>query len=183
MKGCEAYCSLLRRASRQFRRHRLADDLPAIMRASREEVGPEYYLIRKNPEPPSVSNQEATPALDAYTFDLTREARNGRIDPIVAREPEIRQIIDILMRRRQNNPILTSVGVGKTAIVEGFAQRVVEGAVPPSLAGIAVRTLDLGLLQAGAGIRGKFEQRLRTVLRRSLGRRRRPSCLSTRRTL
>ena len=87
-----------------------------------------------------------------------------------AREPEIRQIIDILMRRRQNNPILTGdAGVGKTAIVEGFAQRVVEGSVPPSLAGIAVRTLDLGLLQAGAGMRGEFEQRLRSVIEEVTG--------------
>lgn len=149
-------------------RHRLADDLPAIMRASREEAGSET-VSRTSPQAPSASPR-ATPALDAYTFDLTREARNGRIDPIVAREPEIRQIIDILMRRRQNNPILTGdAGVGKTAIVEGFAQRVVEGAVPPSLAGIAVRTLDLGLLQAGAGMRGEFEQRLRAVIEEVTG--------------
>ena len=94
----------------------------------------------------------------------------GALTRLSAREPEIRQIIDILMRRRQNNPILTGdAGVGKTAIVEGFAQRVVEGAVPPSLAGIAVRTLDLGLLQAGAGIRGEFEQRLRTVIEEITG--------------
>jgi type VI secretion system protein VasG len=152
-------------------RHRLADDLPAIMRASREEAGLEpAATVGKTANSGSVGHEAATPALDAYTFDLTREARNGRIDPIVAREPEIRQIIDILMRRRQNNPILTGdAGVGKTAIVEGFAQRVVEGAVPPSLAGIAVRTLDLGLLQAGAGMRGEFEQRLRAVIEEVTG--------------
>jgi type VI secretion system protein VasG len=149
-------------------RHQLADDLPAIMRASLEEVRADA-AGRKGSEPRSTGNR-ATAALDAYTFDLTMEARNGRIDPIVAREPEIRQIIDILMRRRQNNPILTGdAGVGKTAIVEGFAQRVVEGSVPPSLAGIAVRTLDLGLLQAGAGMRGEFEQRLRSVIEEVTG--------------
>jgi type VI secretion system protein VasG len=153
-----------------LRRHRLADDLPAIMRASREEVRAEAAAGRKGLEPRGTGNRAATPALDAYTFDLTMEARSGRIDPIVAREPEIRQIIDILMRRRQNNPILTGdAGVGKTAIVEGFAQRVVEGSVPPSLAGIAVRTLDLGLLQAGAGMRGEFEQRLRSVIEEVAG--------------
>ena len=152
-------------------RHRLADDLPAIMRASREEARAEPVAAgAKEPEARSTGNRAATPALDAYTFDLTMEARKGHIDPIVAREPEIRQIIDILMRRRQNNPILTGdAGVGKTAIVEGFAQRVVEGSVPPSLAGIAVRTLDLGLLQAGAGVRGEFEQRLRSVIEEVTG--------------
>ncbi len=147
-------------------RHRLADDLPAIMQTSREDVSAAPGATSpKATEPRNKGNREATPALDAYTLDLTMEARNGRIDPIVAREPEIRQIIDILMRRRQNNPILTGdAGVGKTAIVEGFAQRVVEGSVPPSLSGIAVRALDLGLLQAGAGMRGEFEQRLRSVI-------------------
>ena len=152
-------------------RHRLADDLPAIMRASHEEVPAESAAAgRKCVGLKSVGNGATTPALDSYTFDLTMAARAGRIDPIVGREPEIRQIIDILMRRRQNNPLLTGdAGVGKTAIVEGFAQRVVEGSVPPSLANIAVRTLDLGLLQAGAGMRGEFEQRLRSVIEEVTG--------------
>ena len=152
-------------------RYRLADDLPAIMRASHEEVPAESAAAgRKCVGLKSVGNGATTPALDSYTFDLTMAARAGRIDPIVGREPEIRQIIDILMRRRQNNPLLTGdAGVGKTAIVEGFAQRVVEGSVPPSLANIAVRTLDLGLLQAGAGMRGEFEQRLRSVIEEVTG--------------
>jgi type VI secretion system protein VasG len=146
-------------------RHRLAADLPAIVRASREDTAPELAPSGRKEMMSGDANQAPTPALDAYTFDLTRQARSGRMDPIVARDMEIRQIIDILMRRRQNNPILTGdAGVGKTAIVEGFAQRVVEGAVPPALAGIGVRTLDLGLLQAGAGLRGEFEQRLRSVI-------------------
>jgi type VI secretion system protein VasG len=152
-------------------RHRLADDLPDLITASREEVSLDLAAAgEKGGTPKSTVNRAATPALDAYTLDLTSEARKGRIDPIVTRDAEIRQIIDILMRRRQNNPILTGdAGVGKTAIVEGFAQRVVEGAVPPSLAGITVRTLDLGLLQAGAGMRGEFEQRLRTVIEEVTG--------------
>ncbi len=107
----------------------------------------------------------ATPALDQFTIDLTAQAREGRVDPIRGRDEEIRQIIDILLRRRQNNPILTGeAGVGKTAVVEGFAQRVVQGRVPPALTGVTVRTLDLGLLQAGAGIKGEFENRLKSVI-------------------
>ena len=106
-----------------------------------------------------------TPSLDQFTIDLTAQAREGRVDPIRGRDAEIRQIIDILLRRRQNNPILTGeAGVGKTAVVEGFAQRVVQGRVPPALAGVAVRTLDLGLLQAGAGLKGEFENRLKSVI-------------------
>jgi type VI secretion system protein VasG len=107
----------------------------------------------------------ATPALDQYTVDLTAAAKSGRIDPVVGREREIRQIIDILTRRRQNNPILTGeAGVGKTAVVEGFAQRVAAGDVPEVLKNVAVRTLDLGLLPAGAGVRGEFENRLKQVI-------------------
>ena len=106
-----------------------------------------------------------TSALDRYTIDLTAQARAGTMDPIVGRDAEIRQIVDILLRRRQNNPILTGeAGVGKTAVVEGFALRVARGEVPPPLQQIAVRTLDLGLLQAGAGIRGEFEERLKRVI-------------------
>jgi len=104
-------------------------------------------------------------ALDQFTIDLTARARSGKIDPVVGRDAEVRQIIDILTRRRQNNPILTGeAGVGKTAVVEGFAQRVVAGDVPPPLRNISVRTLDLGLLQAGAGVRGEFENRLKQVI-------------------
>jgi type VI secretion system protein VasG len=104
-------------------------------------------------------------ALARYTVDLTGEAREGKLDPIVGRDVEIRQIIDILMRRRQNNPILTGeAGVGKTAVVEGFAQRVVAGEVPPALREAVVRTLDVGLLQAGASVKGEFENRLKQVI-------------------
>jgi type VI secretion system protein VasG len=99
-------------------------------------------------------------ALAQYTIDLTAQAREGAIDPIYGRDAEIRQLIDVLLRRRQNNPILTGeAGVGKTAVVEGFAQRIVLGQVPPALANVSVRSLDLALLQAGAGVKGEFENR------------------------
>lgn len=104
-------------------------------------------------------------ALDQFTIDLTARARAGQIDPVLERDFEIRQVIDILTRRRQNNPILTGeAGVGKTAIVEGFALRIAEGDVPEPLKNVAVRTLDLGLLQAGAGVKGEFENRLKSVI-------------------
>jgi type VI secretion system protein VasG len=106
-----------------------------------------------------------TKALDQYTEDLTAKAAAGKIDPVLGRDFEVRQIVDILTRRRQNNPILTGeAGVGKTAVVEGFAMRIAEGDVPEPLRNVAVRTLDLGLLQAGAGIKGEFEQRLKSVI-------------------
>ena len=104
-------------------------------------------------------------ALAKFTVDLTAQARSGKMDPIVGRDDEIRQIVDILMRRRQNNPILTGeAGVGKTAVVEGFAQRIVRGDVPPPLQNVELRSLDVGLLQAGASMKGEFEQRLRNVI-------------------
>jgi type VI secretion system protein VasG len=106
-----------------------------------------------------------TKALDQYTEDLTAKARAGKIDPVLGRDFEIRQIVDILTRRRQNNPILTGeAGVGKTAVVEGFALRIAEGDVPDPLKNVAVRSLDLGLLQAGAGVKGEFENRLKSVI-------------------
>ena len=106
-----------------------------------------------------------TGALDQYTIDLTAKARAGKIDPILGRDMEIRQVVDILTRRRQNNPILTGeAGVGKTAVVEGFAARIAAGDVPPALKDVVLRTLDLGLLQAGAGVKGEFENRLKNVI-------------------
>ncbi len=104
-------------------------------------------------------------ALAKFTVDLTEQARSGELDPIVGRDVEIRQIVDILMRRRQNNPILTGeAGVGKTAVVEGFAMRLASGDVPPQLKNVALKVLDLGLLQAGASMKGEFEQRLRHII-------------------
>ena len=106
-----------------------------------------------------------TKALDLYTINLTEKARKGEIDPVLGRDFEIRQMVDILIRRRQNNPILTGeAGVGKTAVVEGFALRTIQGDVPPALRNVAIHTLDLGLLQAGAGIKGEFENRLKSVI-------------------
>ncbi len=106
-----------------------------------------------------------TPSLDQFTIDLTERARSGALDNVSGRDFEIRQLVDILMRRRQNNPILTGeAGVGKTAVVEGFAQRIAAGDVPPPLLGVSVRSLDLGLLQAGAGVKGEFENRLKSVI-------------------
>src|SRR5882762_7364440 len=104
-------------------------------------------------------------ALRRYATDLTERARRGEIDPISGRDEEIRQIVDILMRRRQNNPILTGeAGVGKTAVVEGFALRLAKGDVPPPLLNVSLLTLDIGLLQAGASMKGEFENRLRQVI-------------------
>ena len=112
--------------------------------------------------PAQLGKQEA---LQRFSVDLTDKARKRELDPIVGRDNEIRQIVDILMRRRQNNPILTGeAGVGKTAVVEGFAQRIAAGDVPPALAEVTLRTLDIGLLQAGASMKGEFEQRLRQVI-------------------
>jgi type VI secretion system protein VasG len=104
-------------------------------------------------------------ALDRFSQDLTAKARSGDMDPILGRDEEIRQVIDVLMRRRQNNPILTGeAGVGKTAVVEGFAQRIVAQDVPPALRGVKLCMLDVGLMQAGASMKGEFEQRLRSVI-------------------
>src|SRR5579859_3770510 len=108
---------------------------------------------------------KGTTALDRFSQDLTAKAKIGDMDPILGRDEEIRQVIDVLMRRRQNNPILTGeAGVGKTAVVEGFAQRIAAGDVPPPLRGVRLCVLDVGLMQAGASMKGEFEQRLRSVI-------------------
>jgi type VI secretion system protein VasG len=112
--------------------------------------------------PAAMGKQEA---LQKFSVDLTERAREGKIDPIVGRDQEIRQVVDVLMRRRQNNPILTGeAGVGKTAVVEGFALRIIAGDVPPALKDVTLRVLDVGLLQAGASMKGEFENRLRQVI-------------------
>ena len=118
-----------------------------------------------SPGQPGPKVDSKTPSLDQFTYDLTERAEAGELDAVIGRDFEIRQVIDILTRRRQNNPILTGeAGVGKTAVVEGFALRVVAGDVPPPLKGVRIRILDLSLLQAGAGVKGEFENRLKGVI-------------------
>ncbi|MCW2242961.1 type VI secretion system ATPase TssH [Azospirillum canadense] len=143
-------------------RERTASDLPELVRALKDN-GP----AKTTPEAaPSPSVSEGRAMLDQYSTDLTAQARAGKIDPVIGRDREIRQVIDVMMRRRQNNPILVGdPGVGKTAIVEGLALRIAEGDVPPPLQGVVIRTLDLGLLQAGAGVKGEFENRLKSIIK------------------
>ncbi len=139
-----------------------------IVEASPEQVGSLAASQTADGSAPAIGAAPGTgktPNLDQYTVNLTENARKGKIDTVLGRDFEIRQIIDILMRRRQNNPILTGeAGVGKTAVVEGFALRVVQGDVPPPLQNVEVRTLDMALLQAGAGIKGEFENRLKGLV-------------------
>ncbi|RWP87415.1 MAG: type VI secretion system ATPase TssH [Mesorhizobium sp.] len=136
---------------------RFADVMEGSLEAGAASVVPAAETPRRAPGGDS--------ALAKYATDLTQRARDGKIDPVVGRDPEIRQIIDILMRRRQNNPILTGeAGVGKTAVVEGFALRIAEGDVPPMLRDVSVRMLDVGLMQAGASVKGEFEKRLKAVI-------------------
>jgi len=168
--------NVLLRISNEFNKiklEELTDNFAKIVSGSPEEtlMATDGSSLRAETEaggdagemaPAAMGKQEA---LSKFSVDLTEKARKGEMDPIVGRDVEVRQIIDILMRRRQNNPILTGeAGVGKTAVVEGFAQRIAEGDVPPSLKDVAVRVLDVGLLQAGASMKGEFENRLRQVI-------------------
>ena len=159
--------------SREFEKvkaEQLSEDFANIVSASPEEHLQSKDGVGGGAAPgeasgalaPSGSGQDA---LNRFTVDLTEQARTGKIDPIVGRDEEIRQVVDILMRRRQNNPILTGeAGVGKTAVVEGFALRIASGDVPPSLKDVSLRSLDVGLLQAGASMKGEFEERLKQVI-------------------
>ena len=162
--------ALARRGSRLFESFRLQElkhDFTALTEGS-EEAGQSVALgdgAAQGDDAAPAAGLSKTPALDQYTTNLTERAREGKIDPVIGRDAEIRQMIDILTRRRQNNPILTGeAGVGKTAVVEGLALRIVAGDVPPALAGVALRTLDMGLLQAGASVKGEFENRLKSVI-------------------
>jgi type VI secretion system protein VasG len=149
----------------------VADELPQVVKGSPEDtlgasdqssLGGEPGEASGAMAPAQMGKQEA---LKKYAVDLTAKARAGELDPITGRDQEIRQIVDILMRRRQNNPLLTGeAGVGKTAVVEGFASRLARGDVPPALKDVSLLTLDIGLLQAGASMKGEFEQRLRQVI-------------------
>jgi len=151
----------------KIRPEQLSDEFAAIVSGSPED---QEAAAASDAEPGEASSARATApgqgeALAQFSIDLTASARAGDLDEIVGRDDEIRQIIDILMRRKQNNPILTGeAGVGKTAAVEGFALRVARGDVPPMLANVEVRVLDVGLLQAGASMKGEFENRLKNVI-------------------
>ncbi|MCA8909295.1 MAG: type VI secretion system ATPase TssH [Rhodospirillaceae bacterium] len=164
---------MARESSAQFARippEALKKSLAEVCEGSAEDVGSPSLDAG-----PSAAGPGAAPGgpmgagvgegLSKYTIDLTANAKAGKIDPVLGRDGEIRQIVDILTRRRQNNPILTGeAGVGKTAVVEGFALRIAAGDVPPALKDVTLRTLDLGLLQAGAGMKGEFENRLKQVI-------------------
>jgi type VI secretion system protein VasG len=142
----------------------LRDDFPRIVASSSEESA-SVAESAAAPDRPVRKGDGKTPNLDKYSVDLTQDARDGRLDPVLARDFEIRQCVDILTRRRQNNPILVGeAGVGKTAVVEGFAMRVAEGEVPEVLQNVSLRSLDLALLQAGAGVKGEFENRLKSLI-------------------
>jgi type VI secretion system protein VasG len=161
---------LMRDVSREFQKIQadaLRKDFAAIVGNSSEEAQASVAAAATAPGAPSAGPRPGgkSPNLDQFTINLTEKAKTGKVDPVLGRDFEIRQVVDILMRRRQNNPILTGeAGVGKTAVVEGFALRVAQGDVPPPLRNVIVRTLDLALLQAGAGIKGEFENRLKGLI-------------------
>lgn len=146
-----------------------SDERPEVQQAAALADSP-VNLTNEAAATPSTRGQQQLndalqAALDKFTLDVTAKAKTGQIDPIFGRDTEIRQMVDILSRRRKNNPILVGEpGVGKTALVEGLALRIAEGNVPDSLKTVSLRTLDLGLLQAGAGVKGEFEQRLKNVI-------------------
>lgn len=160
--------SLARESSEEFRKvspEELRQRLPDLVAGSAEDKAEARAAVTEEAGGPRAVPGSKTPALDQYTMDLTARAKKGDIDPVLGRDSEIRQVIDILTRRRQNNPILTGeAGVGKTAVVEGLALRIVAGDVPPPLRNVSLRGLDLALLQAGAGVRGEFENRLKSVI-------------------
>ena len=166
---------LARRVSSQFARFKL-DELKHRLSEITQGSVEAGQAVRDAQAPAATDEAEGdsqagaalggkTPALDQFTTNLTQRAREGQVDPVIGRDTEIRQAIDILMRRRQNNPILTGeAGVGKTAVVEGLALRVALGDVPTPLQGVAIHVLDMGLLQAGASVKGEFENRLKNVI-------------------
>ncbi|RZM33873.1 MAG: AAA family ATPase, partial [Sphingomonas sp.] len=148
---------------RKVQADRMGEDFATIVGASAETD--EAPVASEAGEGPPQVGGKVGEALAAYSIDLTARARAGEIDAIVGRDAEIRQVVDVLLRRRQNNPILVGeAGVGKTAVVEGFARRIVDGDVPPALQGVTLRSLDIALMQAGAGVKGEFEKRLRAVI-------------------
>ncbi|WP_282609169.1 type VI secretion system ATPase TssH [Pelagibius sp. Alg239-R121] len=178
VRSCHLLCALLlddglspiaRESSAQFARipaDVLQRDMMKIVADSDEAIGEAAAAVSEGGGAPAApAGATGGTALAQFTINLTQRAKDGSIDPVLGRDPEVRQIVDILTRRRQNNPILTGeAGVGKTAVVEGFALRLASGDVPPALQNVALHTLDLGLLQAGAGVKGEFENRLKSVI-------------------
>ena len=168
--GDEELSRIVRDISKELQKiepEALRKQLPAIMEDSFERTAqPAGGAPGAAPGTPGAGKMGGkTPNLDQFTVNLTENARKGKIDQVLGRDFEIRQIVDILTRRRQNNPILTGeAGVGKTAVVEGFAMRIISGDVPPPLRNVTLRTLDLAMLQAGAGIKGEFENRLKGLI-------------------
>ncbi|MGA9627671.1 MAG: type VI secretion system ATPase TssH [Bryobacteraceae bacterium] len=161
----EELARIVREVSKELQKiepEALKKDFVALVHGSHEDE-----VTEEAPEPAGAGAPAGgkTANLDQFTVNLTANAKSGKLDPVLGRDTEIRQVIDILMRRRQNNPILTGeAGVGKTAVVEGFALRIAQGDVPPALKNVTLRTLDLALLQAGAGIKGEFENRLKGLI-------------------
>jgi type VI secretion system protein VasG len=150
---------------RKLQVEKLGDSFADIVKASAEVTHAADVAAPSDEGAPTVAAPVQGGALASYSIDLTAKARAGELDRIVGRDAEIRQVIDVLLRRRQNNPILVGeAGVGKTAVVEGFAHRIVDGDVPPSLRNVALRVLDIALMQAGASVKGEFEKRLRAVI-------------------
>ncbi|MBV9931872.1 MAG: type VI secretion system ATPase TssH [Alphaproteobacteria bacterium] len=149
---------------RKVQVERLGGEFEAVVRGSHEATTVEEVAAGPAAGGAAPATAEGE-ALAKFSVDLTAKARSGGIESIVGRDAEIRQVVDILLRRRQNNPILVGeAGVGKTAIAEGFARRIVDGDVPPPLRGVTLRALDVGLMQAGASVKGEFEKRLRAVI-------------------
>ncbi|HHA1691823.1 TPA: type VI secretion system ATPase TssH [Enterobacter hormaechei subsp. xiangfangensis] len=169
---CDGLWPLLTLAQSQLERLRglldaQSDERPEVQQEAELTQGDEVEFVGRpvNADIKGELNPALQNALDRFTLDVTARAREGRIDPVCGRDNEIRQMVDILSRRRKNNPILVGEpGVGKTALVEGLALRIHEGNVPDALKPVSVRTLDLGLLQAGAGVKGEFEQRLKNII-------------------
>lgn len=172
MLKTQTLTNALQNISMEFRKidaNRLASDFEGITGSSSEETQVSAApsaggASAGDPGAGGVPGGEGS-ALEQFSTDLTQQARDGKIETIIGRDAEVRQIVDILLRRRQNNPILVGeAGVGKTAVVEGFAKRIAEGDVPPSMQGVTLRSLDIGMMQAGASVKGEFEKRLRAVI-------------------
>ena len=168
LASVEELARIVNDVSKEFQKiqaESLRKDFASIVATSEEETEAAPAAAAGAPEGQKAKAGGKTPFLDQYTVNLTENARTGKIDPVLGRDFEIRQVVDILTRRRQNNPILVGeAGVGKTAVVEGFALRIASGDVPEPLKNVTLRTLDLALLQAGAGVKGEFENRLKGLI-------------------